>query len=316
MKRSGWKSIRLVLLSTISLCLLAPMMLVAAGASQITDGQKAKIKGTIISRSGNLVKVQDKSTGSVDVVKIVDNTKVARDKSFFRRTDMDVTALVPGLTIEAEGVGNAEGQLEAKKVKFNPDTFSVTVAQEKQIVDNQAATSQAQTTANQGVATAQAAGAAAAANAAAVQVVNKRVSDLDDYTTVNQAEVYFSPNTARLNNAGKAALDDLASATLGVAGFKIEIAGYASSTGSANYNQRLSEQRAAAVVQYLSEKDNVPMWRIVLPAGYGETHPAASNADSKGRALNRRVEVKVLVNQGSQSDSSSQSLGSEAKLQH
>jgi len=313
------------------------MMLVAAGASQITDGQKAKIKGTIISRSGNLVKVQDKSTGSVDVVKIVDNTKVARDKSFFRRTDMDVTALVPGLTIEAEGVGNAEGQLEAKKVKFNPDTFSVTVAQEKQIVDNQAATSQAQTTANQGVAnaaaaqssadqaqttanqgvaTAQAAGAAAAANAAAVQVVNKRVSDLDDYTTVNQAEVYFSPNTARLNNAGKAALDDLASATLGVAGFKIEIAGYASSTGSANYNQRLSEQRAAAVVQYLSEKDNVPMWRIVLPAGYGETHPAASNADSKGRALNRRVEVKVLVNQGSQSDSSSQSLGSEAKLQH
>ena len=46
---------------------------------------------------------------------------------------MDVTALVPGLTIEAEGVGNAEAQLEATKVKFNPDVFAVEVAEEQQV---------------------------------------------------------------------------------------------------------------------------------------------------------------------------------------
>ena len=40
------------------------------------------------------------------------------------------------------------------------------------------------------------------------------------------------------------------------------------------------------------------MRRILVPAGYGATHPAAENSDSQGRALNRRVDVKVLVNGG------------------
>ena len=38
-----------------------------------------------------------------------------------RRSDMDVTAMVPGLTISAEGVGNAKGQLDASKITFDPD---------------------------------------------------------------------------------------------------------------------------------------------------------------------------------------------------
>jgi hypothetical protein len=63
-------------------------------------------------------------------------------------------------------------------------------------------------------------------------------------------------------------------------------------------NQKLSEERAAAVAQYLREKQNVPMRRIVVPAGYGATHPAATNSDPQGRALNRRVGVKVIVNKG------------------
>jgi outer membrane protein OmpA-like peptidoglycan-associated protein len=78
----------------------------------------------------------------------------------------------------------------------------------------------------------------------------------------------------------------------------IEIAGYASTTGTKQLNQKLSEERAAAVTKYLREKGNVPMRRILVPAGYGATHPAAENSDSQGRALNRRVDVKVLVNKG------------------
>jgi len=65
-------------------------------------------------------------------------------------------------------------------------------------------------------------------------------------------------------------------------------------------NQKLSEERAAAVVQYLRNNGNVPMRRIVAPAGYGSTHPAAENTDPQGRALNRRVDVKVLLNKGTQ----------------
>jgi len=78
----------------------------------------------------------------------------------------------------------------------------------------------------------------------------------------------------------------------------IEIAGYASSTGSKEVDQKLSEERAAAVTQFLQEQGNIPMRRILVPAGYGATHPEAKNTDPQGRALNRRADVKVIVNKG------------------
>jgi outer membrane protein OmpA-like peptidoglycan-associated protein len=112
--------------------------------------------------------------------------------------------------------------------------------------------------------------------------------------------IYFPENGHKLNKASKAALDQLVSANSNLAGYVVEITGYTSSTGSAQHNQRLSEQRAAAVAQYLRVQDNVPAWRIAVPAGYGETHPAAENSNRDGRAKNRRVEVTILVSKGSQ----------------
>ena len=59
--------------------------------------------------------MKDKKTGQPVVIA----PKIERKKGkyeFFRHKDMDLTAMVPGLTIEAEGVGNAKGQLAAKKI--------------------------------------------------------------------------------------------------------------------------------------------------------------------------------------------------------
>ena len=311
------------------LCCLLGLILVAGvayaampGAAQITADQKSKVTGTIVARSGDLVKVKDKKSGQVVVVAISDTTKIERKQSkaeFFRHKDMDVTAMVPGLTIDAEGVGNAKGQLAASKITFVPDVFAVEVAEEQQIQANKAAAAKAQTTANQGVAAAgqaqssanqaqtsanqagqaaQAAGDVAVLDAEAIQLVNKRVSDLDDYKAVAEAGIYFPSDKATLDDAAKADLDIIAAATKNAGGYLIEIAGYASSTGTKQLNQKLSEERAAAVADYLLKKGNVPMRRIVVPAGYGASHPAAPNADPQGRALNRRVDVKVLVNKG------------------
>jgi outer membrane protein OmpA-like peptidoglycan-associated protein len=255
-------------------------------------------------------------------VLLTDDTKIIRNHgkmAFFRHTDMDVTAMLPGLTIEAEGIGNSKDQLAATKVTFNPDAFAIEIAQEQQIMANKAAAGQAQSTANQGVSDAnaaqssanqaqssanqagneaQAAGAGVLMNAAGVEMVNKRVSDLDDYKKVAEAAIYFPSNVYTLDDAAKADLDTLAAATQGLEGYLVEIAGYASSTGTKEQNQKLSEERAAAVTKYLHEKANVPMRRFVIPAGYGATHPAAANDDAQGRALNRRVDVKVIVNKG------------------
>jgi len=320
MKLSGWKSNRHVFLAA---CLFAGMTLYGTTESPATEhGNKKEVKGVIVSRSGDLVKIQEKKSGEVELIKLGDSTVIERERglrAFFRHKDMDVTALVPGLTIEAEGVGNAEGQLEATKIKFNPDMFAVEIAQEEQIQSNQSGVEHAQTTADQGVANAAAAqdsanhaqiaaneaqstadqgvAAAAAAGAAAV-AVNQRVSDLADYTTVAEVQVYFPNDGSSLDDEAKSALDHLAQAVSGVSGYLIEVAGYTSSTGTNEYNQKLSEERAASVVHYLIEKDNVLIRRIVVPAGYGKTHPAADNNDKRGRALNRRVDVKVIVNKG------------------
>jgi outer membrane protein OmpA-like peptidoglycan-associated protein len=294
----------------------------AAGTPQINADEKSKVTGTIVSRNGDFVKVKDKKTGQPVVIAISDDTKIERKKGkyeFFRHQDMDLTAMVPGLTIEAEGIGNAKGQLAAKKISFVPDVFAVEVAEEQQIMTNKAAAGKAQTTANQGVAaadqaqasanqaqdTANAAGQAATTagdmavvDAAAVQMVNQRVSDMDEYKAVAEAGIYFATGQSSLDAAAKADLDMVAAATKGVDGYLIEIAGYASKTGTKEENQKLSEERAANVAQYLLEKGNIPMRRIMAPAGYGATHPAASNSDPQGRELNRRVDVKVLLNQG------------------
>jgi outer membrane protein OmpA-like peptidoglycan-associated protein len=307
------------------LCLtLAACLSVAATPNppQIASGQKAKVKGTIVSRNGDLIKVKEQKTGTMVVVNLVDGTKIGRNTGrvvFSRDKSMDVTAMLPGLTIEAEGVGNADGQLDASKITFTPDEFAIEVAQEQQILANQKAASSAQSTANQGVQeaqaaqgsantaqssantannNAQAAGTAAQMDAAAVLLVNKRVSDLDDYKVVSEAGIYFASANATLDDPGKADLDTLIAATQGLTGYMIEIAGYASNTGTKEFNQKLSEERAAAVTRYLREKGNVPMRRILVPAGYGASHPAAQNADAQGRALNRRVDVKVLVSKG------------------
>ncbi len=78
----------------------------------------------------------------------------------------------------------------------------------------------------------------------------------------------------------------------------VEIAGFADTTGNSAVNQALSQRRAEAVIQYLEESGNIPIHRILTPSGLGTSHEAADNKTSAGRKLNRRVEVKVLVNQG------------------
>ncbi len=331
------KSLARRLCSSVCLILLAGLGYVGyAHAYQVETGKKAKIKGTIVSRSGDLVKVRDNKDGSLVVVDLTDSTQIERTKDFhFRHKDMDVTAMLPGLGIEAEGVGNAQGQLEAKKIKFDPDEFAVEVAEEQQIDANNAAAKQAQFRANQGVKDANAAqssanqadasanhaqssanqaqssanqaqssanvaGAVGMMDADAIAKVNKRVSDLDDYNTVATAGIYFASDNATLDDAAKADLSKLASIALPLDGYMIEIAGYASSTGTKELNQQLSAERAAAVTRYLRDQRNIPMRRMLAPAGYGSTHPDATNSDAEGRALNRRVDVSVLVNKGLQ----------------
>ena len=309
------------LFCAITAILITSSALAATGKThQLTLGAKAKISGLILSRDGDLVRLRDKKSHEVITVSIGDRTQIERKNHkfpFYRHTDLDVTALLPGLTIEAEGVASSDEQLEASKISFTPDDFAVEVAEEQQVLANKTSAQNAQSTANgavtaastaqrsadqaqssadQAAVQAQAAGVVGVADAAAIAAVDQRVSELDDYKIEWENDVFFDKDSAVLKDEAKPALADLAHLAKSLQGYLIEISGYASNALGSKKDQELSEERAAAVARYFYEVQNIPMRRILIPVGYGSTHPLASNANAEGRELNRRVDIKILVN--------------------
>jgi len=75
---------------------------------------------------------------------------------------------------------------------------------------------------------------------------------------------------------------------------KIEIGGHTDNKGSAEYNQKLSENRARSVYEYLINK-GIDKNRLSYK-GYGLTQPLTTNDTEEGRAINRRTEFKVISN--------------------
>ena len=134
MKQNGWKNFRLAFWSAVCLCLsLRTTPPASANASETADGQKAKVRGVIISGSGNLINIEDEMSGAIVVIKVGATTRVVRDREFFRHTATNLSALVQGLTIEAKGIGNADGQLQATKITFTPDLFADEFAEKQRV---------------------------------------------------------------------------------------------------------------------------------------------------------------------------------------
>jgi outer membrane protein OmpA-like peptidoglycan-associated protein len=101
-----------------------------------------------------------------------------------------------------------------------------------------------------------------------------------------------------LSTASEEELKKLAGTATGLTGYIIEVVGYTDATGSPAMNTKLSESRAKAVVTYLMQQGNVPVRHIIAPGAMGEYGATATNETKTGRAQNRRVDVKVLVNKG------------------
>jgi outer membrane protein OmpA-like peptidoglycan-associated protein len=121
------------------------------------------------------------------------------------------------------------------------------------------------------------------------------VSGLDTYKQVSDVAVLFGFNKAELTRAGKAELDQLGSQLGSTKSYILQVTGGTDSVGSAEYNYDLSQRRAAAVVQYLASKYDIPPHRFYL-IGIGKDKEVASNSTAAGRAKNRRVEIQLLSN--------------------
>jgi outer membrane protein OmpA-like peptidoglycan-associated protein len=121
---------------------------------------------------------------------------------------------------------------------------------------------------------------------------------LGEYDVKREATVNFGVGSTKIPAKDQIELKELANAATGLKGYIIEVTGYADSTGNAAMNTKLSEDRAQAVITYLVQQGAVPVRHIVAPGAMGEYGAAAPNETKAGRAENRRVQVKVLVNKG------------------
>ena len=122
--------------------------------------------------------------------------------------------------------------------------------------------------------------------------------------SVNQAEqkiiddalknriIEFESGSAILTDTGNKILDEMVVALTKVGAKKVKIIGHTDSSGDANKNTVLSQERATAVQNYLVSK-SISVDRLST-AGKGSSQPVADNSTTEGRKKNRRIEFEVL----------------------
>jgi OOP family OmpA-OmpF porin len=291
----------------------------SASSRSVASGEKIKIKGVVTRRDADTFTIRD-NNGVDTVVRLDDRTSVKTKGGFLRSgANFGQTQILRGLNVEVEGRGNTAGELLAEKVRFNESDLRVARAVESRAAPLEDRASNTETKLSQVEQNAQrlsgqldelsavantAKGGARAAQetadsaVAGVNATNERISALDDYVPQAVLAVNFKLGSAVLSPDSKAKLDEVATKALNAKGYVLEVSGFADSTGSVERNRALSQRRADAVIRYLVENHSIPLRRIVTPYGYGESHPVADNTSRDGRAQNRRVEVKLLVNKG------------------
>jgi OOP family OmpA-OmpF porin len=292
--------------------ILANVCLLASVCTMAANGDKAELKGMITSRTGSTFIM--KTDNGHPTVFITDDTVTKDDKGLFGldKHQMSNVVLIPGLKVKVEGIYDAVGRVTAKTITVDGDdleTAEMIQAGLHPTIEQVNANMQAIETNRQGIEANRTNIEANRQNIEAnrqqieqnisdIEENTKRFSSLAEYDVKGEATVHFAVGSSKLSKTDEEELHKLAQSTVGLTGYLVEVIGYADSTGNAAINTRLSEDRAKAVVTYLMQQGRVPLRNIVAPGAMGEYGAAASNETKSGRAENRRVEVKVLVNKG------------------
>jgi OmpA-OmpF porin, OOP family len=273
--------------------------------------QSTKVQGIIKSRSGPDI-ILNASQDPNMVVMLTDSTDVGQVEGLLkaRSKQMSMAALIPGLAVSVEGDFNNQNVLVATKVRFKGNDLkqakaiqagmhdtNVQVQQNQDELAKQNAELKAQNEALEKHQEAIAANQAKiAANKAAVDAAIARFGQLDDYYIMDEVTVLFGNGKTKVDPKYASQLTTLAQNASKVEGYMIEVKGYASAVGSAEVNQKLSQERAQNVSNILLQQGKVPLTRMLAPGAMGESDQVATDKTVEGQAQNRRVVVRVLQN--------------------
>jgi outer membrane protein OmpA-like peptidoglycan-associated protein len=279
-----------------------------------------QFKGIVIKRDPDSFTMSDTTGGAPTTVLLTEKTEVkSHKKGVFRGSkEYGASYILRGLRLEVDGTRNADGQIVADKIRFDEQDLRTAQAlkatldpveaeaQENlrkqqaenerlagQLEENQALTAKAQASADSAAQAAQKAQTTA-------DTANNRINGLGDFDPIKTITVYFKTGSDALTPEAKAEIDNAAAwvKTQDRRGWVMAVIGYADTTGNSARNIDLSERRSNAVIYYIVTKYKMPLNRLVQPFGYGDLEPVAENTTKAGRAKNRRVEIRLMVNKG------------------
>jgi len=321
------KSIAVLTALTFVITLMTAVVASAQSAAKahlvaVPQGEKVKVQGVVSIRNGDSFKVRDPGGAETSVLMTASTKVSSHSKGLRGKQEYPVTYIMRGLRLQAQGRGDAEGNLVAEWVRFDEQDLRSAQALEQtnelaeenlarikaaeanaerlagQIAENTALANDARARADAAQAQADAAFKSAA-------MANNRINGLDDYDTIKTVPVLFKVNSSTIDPTAKQTIDEVASWAVEQRksgngnGWMYQVVGYADTTGKTAKNRALSERRAKAVIRYLVTTYNMDLRRLIQPFGYGEEgKPAADNATAAGRAKNRRVEIIILQNKG------------------
>jgi OmpA-OmpF porin, OOP family len=281
-----------------TLALISTLLSVTLAAQQTV-----KVEGLIKGRSGELVILQTKDNPHL-VVELTDGTDVGQVQGMLkaRNKKMSMAALIPGLAIKVEGYQH-DTRLIARTVRFKGNDLKQAEAIEAGMHETKLQTQQNQEELGKQKAELEAQKQAlqqqeakVAANKAAIDAAVARFGQLDDYYIMDEVAVYFANGKVNVDPKYNPQLMALADKAKTVNGYMIEVKGYASATGNAALNQKLSEDRANNVTNILLQQGKVPLTRMLAPGAMGESEQVGNANTPEGEAENRRVVVRVLQN--------------------
>jgi outer membrane protein OmpA-like peptidoglycan-associated protein len=279
-----------------------------------------KFKGVVVKRDPDSFTMSETTGGPQTTVILTESTEVKSHKrgAFRGSKEYGASYILRGLRLEVDGTRNADGAIVADKIRFDEQDLRTAQAlkatldpaeaelnsklaeQQRQqeilagqIEENRALTQQAQASAD-----------AAAESAKKAQqtadYANNRINGLDDFDPIKTITVQFATGSAKLTPKAKATIDEAAAwvKTQDTKGWVMAVIGYADTTGNSQRNIDLSERRANSVIYYIVSKYKMPLNRLVQPFGYGQLEPVAENKTAAGRAKNRRVEIRLMINKG------------------
>jgi len=240
----------------------------------LTEGPE--IEGTITARRGEQMQVTT-DQGTATPIYVSPATKISSSGGFLglNKTKLTADSLLNGLpvtikTLQAEGA-QPGGDLVASQIslrKGDLKTANMIRNGTNQRFDEQTA---------------------------ATEALRGRMGDIDKYNIKGTTNVHFDVGKADLSAEDKAQLCTAASQAQAQENALMLVVGYTDSTGGDELNQRLSEKRAARVINYLQQQCGWKPYRMLTPTGMAKADPLAPNDTPEGKAQNRRVAVNILV---------------------